>query len=76
MRLHQRIGRDFAPYREECVAEPLAGEVVAGLAQRPGILEAFVAVAAGRFPGDHRDQDRALGAGQALGVAQCLQAAW
>jgi hypothetical protein len=33
--LHLRAGRDFAPHRNERVAEPLAGEVPAGLAQIP-----------------------------------------
>ncbi len=46
-RLHQRAGGDLAPHRDERVAEPLAGEVLAGPAQIPGMLETLVAVAAG-----------------------------
>ena len=34
-RLHQRTAGDFAPHRNERVAEPLAGEVPAGPAQIP-----------------------------------------
>jgi hypothetical protein len=75
VRLYQRIVGDFAPHCDERVVEPLAGEVLPLLAQIARRLDPVGAITAGRFPGNHRDQDRIVGAGQAFPVAQCPQAA-
>jgi len=75
LRLHQRIVGNLTPHRDQRVPEPLAGELLACLAQRGRKHQPLVAITAGRFPSKNRDQDRIMSAGQALGVAQCPQAA-
>ena len=71
-RLHQRIGGDFAPHRDERVAELLAGEVLPLLAQRH---RSALRSPPGGSQAKHRDQRPRHGRGPALPVAQCLQAA-
>jgi hypothetical protein len=76
VRLDQWIAGDFAPYRDECVAESLAGKLAAGLAQFSARLDpVHTAVAIGWFPGNGREQDGAMRAGKGLTVAQRVQAA-
>jgi hypothetical protein len=75
VRLYQRVVGNLAPYRDESVTEPLAGEVAACPAQVARRLDPVAAVAARRLPGKDWDENRAMSAGQALAVAQCLQAA-
>jgi len=75
VRLNQRILGILAPHCEERVPEPLAGEVLPYLAQLARWLDPLGVITTGQFPGQHRDQDRIVGAGQALTVAQRVQAA-
>ena len=74
-RLHQRIVGNLTPHCGQRVPELLAREVLACLAQWGRKHQPFVAITTGRFPGNNRDQDGIVGAGQNLGVAQCAQAA-
>ena len=76
MRLHPGIVGDPAPHCDHGIPQLLVGKPCARLSQfacRPCPVHA---VTTGQFPGNHRDQERIVRAGQALAVAQGLQAAW
>jgi hypothetical protein len=75
VRLYQWIVGDLAPHCDERLVELVAGMVPAFLTEVAGWLGALSAFAAGRLPGNDRDQDRIVGAGQDLPVAQCPHAA-
>ena len=75
MRLYPRIAGNVAPHCHQRVPEPLTGKVPARLSQFARRPDPVGPVTARQFPGDDRDQDRIERAGQALPVAQGMQAA-
>ena len=75
MRLYPRIVGNLTPHCHQRVPELLAGKVPARVSQFARRPDPVGAVTARQFPGDDRDQDRIERAGQALPVAQCMQAA-
>src|SRR5690349_20447368 len=75
MRLYPRIAGKLAPDCHQRVLEPLAGKIPARLSQFGRRPHPVGPVTARQFPGDDRNRDRIVRAGQALPVPQCLQAA-
>jgi hypothetical protein len=66
VRLHQRIGGNLAPHCDQRVPQPPTGELVPFSAQIARRRDPLGAVTTRRLPGNNRDQDRIVGAGQAL----------
>lgn len=75
MRLHHRIVRDFSPDCGERIPETPAGHVLPELAQVARRLRPGGAITLRRLPCNDGYQDRIMGAGQNLRVAQRPQAA-
>ena len=66
---------NLPPHGHERVPELPAGEVLPYLAQLTRRLDPLGVITAGQFPGEYREQDHIVGAGQGLPIAQRLQAA-
>jgi hypothetical protein len=75
VRLHERLSGNLTPHRDQRLPEPLAGQVPARLPHFARRLDPPAAFARD-LPGEHRDQDRIMSAGQDLPITQRVQATW
>jgi len=75
LRLHHRIAGDFPPHRDERLPKTLPGHVTPDLTQIALGRMWDTAITPRRQPRDNGDQQRIVGAGLNLRIAQCPQAA-